>query len=99
MLFCPFLPVINFFKCVVLFYIKLFGVMSFNRPPKAMFKVSTTHALKHVMLNILQISTTNNFYMGMLLLMLFLSLFPVGYAVLEIIPSTECGPFRLVQLL
>ena len=33
----------------------------------------------------------------MLLLMLFLSVFPVGYAVLEITPSTICGPFRLVQ--
>ena len=95
MLFCPFLPVINCFKCIVLFYIKLFGVMSFNRPPKAMFKVSMTHTPKTCdAKHIFQISTTNNFYMGMLLLMLFLSLFPVGYAVLEIIPSTECGPFR-----
>lgn len=48
MLFCPFLSTINFFKCVALFYIKLLGVMLFNKQPKAMFKVSTTCVLKAI---------------------------------------------------
>ena len=67
-----------FAKTILLFYIRVFAVRFFNRPPKSMFKVASTR----------------NFYMALLLLMSFLCIFPVGYAAIRSTPSNNCGPFR-----
>lgn len=78
MLFCPILPAINLVKCVTLFYIRAVVVILFNKPPSILFRVASTR----------------NFYMGLLLLMVFLCIFPVGYSVVLMTPSQTCGPFR-----
>ncbi|XP_041915835.1 transmembrane channel-like protein 2-A [Alosa sapidissima] len=38
-------------------------------------------------------SKSNNFYMGLLLLILFLSLLPVVFSMMSLLPSFDCGPF------
>jgi hypothetical protein len=77
-LFCPLLPSIMLVKCFCLFYIRVYVVRYLNRPPRAMFKVASTRS----------------FYMLLLLLMVFLCVFPVGYASMRMLPSSSCGPFR-----
>ncbi|KFV97098.1 Transmembrane channel-like 2, partial [Eurypyga helias] len=39
------------------------------------------------------VMSSNNFYMGLLLLILFLSLLPVAYTIMSLPPSFDCGPF------
>lgn len=78
MLFCPLLVVIGFAKNVILFYARCGAVYYFNEPPQKMF----------------QIASTRNFYMGLLLVTVFMCALPVIYAVVELAPSDSCGPFR-----
>ncbi|XP_075060970.1 transmembrane channel-like protein 2-A [Mixophyes fleayi] len=53
------------------------AVMSSNIPQERVFKASKS----------------NNFYMALLLLVLFMSLLPVAYTTMTISPSFDCGPF------
>ena len=77
-LFCPLLPAIGFAKNVSLFYGRALAVYFFNKPPRNLFRVASTR----------------NFYMAILLFTIFLCALPVGYAMIQITPSTSCGPFR-----
>ena len=77
-LFCPLLPIINFLKYILLFYIRAIVVSLFNKPPQTLFRVAST----------------KTFYMALLLLNIFLCIFPISYAVIQEVPSTTCGPFR-----
>uniref|UniRef100_A0A7N8X7W5 Transmembrane channel-like 2b n=1 Tax=Mastacembelus armatus TaxID=205130 RepID=A0A7N8X7W5_9TELE len=58
-------------------YFQGWAVMAANVPHERVFKASRS----------------NNFYMGLLLLVLFLSLLPVVYTVMTLSPSFDCGPF------
>uniref|UniRef100_A0A493U077 Transmembrane channel-like protein n=1 Tax=Anas platyrhynchos platyrhynchos TaxID=8840 RepID=A0A493U077_ANAPP len=58
-------------------YFQCWAVMSSNVPHERVFKASKS----------------NNFYMGLLLLILFLSLLPVAYTIMSLPPSFDCGPF------
>uniref|UniRef100_A0A8C2WDE8 Transmembrane channel-like 2b n=1 Tax=Cyclopterus lumpus TaxID=8103 RepID=A0A8C2WDE8_CYCLU len=58
-------------------YYQCWAVMCCNVPHERVFKASRS----------------NNFYMGLLLLVLFLSLLPVVYAIMTLSPSFDCGPF------
>lgn len=77
-LFCPLLPIIGLIKYIIIFYCRSMTAYYCNKPPHNVFRVSSTL----------------NFYMGILLATVLLCSFPVGYALLQITPSETCGPFR-----
>ncbi|KAG9331504.1 hypothetical protein JZ751_018907, partial [Albula glossodonta] len=58
-------------------YLQCWAVMSCNVPQERVFKASGS----------------NNFYMAMLLVILFLSTLPAIYTIVSIPPSFDCGPF------
>uniref|UniRef100_A0A8C6XA62 Transmembrane channel-like protein n=2 Tax=Elapidae TaxID=8602 RepID=A0A8C6XA62_NAJNA len=58
-------------------YLQCWAVMCCNVPHARVFKASRS----------------NNFYMAMLLFILFLSTLPVVYTIVSIPPSFDCGPF------
>uniref|UniRef100_A0A8C6QQW9 Transmembrane channel-like protein n=1 Tax=Nannospalax galili TaxID=1026970 RepID=A0A8C6QQW9_NANGA len=58
-------------------YFQCWAVMCCNVPEARVFKASRS----------------NNFYLGMLLLILFLSTMPVLYMIVSLPPSFDCGPF------
>nr|SVE74944.1 EOG090X00E0 [Daphnia dolichocephala] len=77
MFFSPGLPAINIFKLFLLLYIRSWAVLTCNVPHEVIFKASRS----------------NNFYLWLLLIMLFLCTLPVAYAIVWLEPSWHCGPF------
>ncbi|XP_053624485.1 transmembrane channel-like protein isoform X2 [Plodia interpunctella] len=77
MFFSPGLVVLNVVKLMVMMYLRSWAVMTCNVPHEVVFRVSKS----------------NNFYLALLLTMLFLCVLPVGYAIVWIKPSWHCGPF------
>ncbi|KAG7481200.1 hypothetical protein MATL_G00064510 [Megalops atlanticus] len=77
--YAPGLVGINVLRLLTSMYYQCWAVMSCNVPHERVFKASRS----------------NNFYMGLLLLVLFLSLLPVVYTIMTLSPSFDCGPFRL----
>ncbi|XP_037387378.1 transmembrane channel-like protein 2-B [Pygocentrus nattereri] len=75
--YAPGLMGINILRLVSSMYLQCWAVMSSNVPHERVFKASRS----------------NNFYMGILLLVLFLSLMPVVYTMMTMSPSFDCGPF------
>ncbi|XP_025788493.1 transmembrane channel-like protein 2 [Puma concolor] len=75
--YAPGLVGINVLRLLTSMYFQCWAVMSSNVPHERVFKASRS----------------NNFYMGLLLLVLFLSLLPVAYAIMSLPPSFDCGPF------
>ncbi|MGH0125971.1 UNVERIFIED_CONTAM: hypothetical protein FKN15_017679 [Acipenser sinensis] len=76
--YAPGLVGINVLRLLTSMYYQSWAVMSSNVPHERIFKASRS----------------NNFYMGLLLLILFLSLLPVVYTIMTLPPSFDCGPFR-----
>lgn len=76
--FAPGLVGINVLRLLSSMYYQCWAVMATNVPHERVFKASKS----------------NNFYMGLLLLILFLSLLPVVYTIMTLPPSFDCGPFR-----
>ncbi|XP_029421478.1 transmembrane channel-like protein 1 [Nannospalax galili] len=77
--FAPSLPGINILRLHTSMYFQCWAVMCCNVPEARVFKASRS----------------NNFYLGMLLLILFLSTMPVLYMIVSLPPSFDCGPFSL----
>ncbi|XP_046326797.2 transmembrane channel-like protein 3 [Haliotis rufescens] len=77
--FCPFLALAGVVKLVILFYFQYVIARTCYVAPRKVFRASRS----------------GNFYMFILLLNLFFSLLPLGYAVIELQPSDDCGPFQL----
>ncbi|KAJ8262910.1 hypothetical protein COCON_G00153670 [Conger conger] len=77
--YAPGLVGINVLRLLMSMYYQCWAVMTCNVPHERVFKASRS----------------NNFYMGLLLLVLFLSLLPVIYTIMTLSPSFDCGPFRL----
>ncbi|XP_037547701.1 transmembrane channel-like protein 2-A [Nematolebias whitei] len=75
--FAPGLVGINVLRLLSSMYYQCWAVMATNVPHERVFKASKS----------------NNFYMGLLLLILFLSLLPVIYTIMTLPPSFDCGPF------
>nr|XP_020734298.1 transmembrane channel-like protein 1 [Odocoileus virginianus texanus] len=80
--FAPSLPGINILRLHTSMYFQCWAVMCCNVPEARVFKASRS----------------NNFYLGMLLLILFLSTMPVLYMIVSLPPSFDCGPFRFLPL-
>lgn len=81
MFFSPGLVVLNIIKLFVLMYFRTWIVLTCNVPHEIIFRASRS----------------NNFYYALLLMMLFLCVLPVGYAIVRIPPSWNCGPFSNYQ--
>ncbi|XP_070759949.1 transmembrane channel-like protein 2-B [Enoplosus armatus] len=75
--YAPGLVGLNVLRLLVSMYYQCWAVMCCNVPHERVFKASRS----------------NNFYMGLLLLVLFLSLLPVVYTIMTLSPSFDCGPF------
>ncbi|XP_066567824.1 transmembrane channel-like protein 2-B [Amia ocellicauda] len=75
--YAPGLVGINVLRLLTSMYYQCWAVMSSNVPHERVFKASKS----------------NNFYMGLLLLILFLSILPVVYTIMTLPPSFDCGPF------
>uniref|UniRef100_A0A673KV20 Transmembrane channel-like protein n=1 Tax=Sinocyclocheilus rhinocerous TaxID=307959 RepID=A0A673KV20_9TELE len=75
--YAPGLLGINVLRLLTSMYYQCWAVMACNVPHARVFKASKS----------------NNFYMGLLLLILFLSLLPVVYTIMSLPPSFDCGPF------
>jgi hypothetical protein len=80
--FAPSIPGINILRLHTSMYFQCWAVMCCNVPEARVFKASRS----------------NNFYLGMLLLILFLSTMPVLYMIVSLPPSFDCGPFRFLPL-
>lgn len=76
--YAPCLPALNVLRLHVSMYLQCWAVMCCNVPQEIVFKASRS----------------NNFYMAMLLVILFLSTLPAIYTIVTIPPSFDCGPFR-----
>uniref|UniRef100_A0A8C9YHF5 Transmembrane channel-like protein n=1 Tax=Sander lucioperca TaxID=283035 RepID=A0A8C9YHF5_SANLU len=75
--YAPGLVGLNILRLLSSMYYQTWAVMCTNVPHERVFKASGS----------------NNFYMGLLLLVLFLSLLPVVYTIMTLSPSFDCGPF------
>ncbi|KAL0979660.1 hypothetical protein UPYG_G00187910 [Umbra pygmaea] len=75
--FSPGLVGLNILRLISSMYFQVWAVMATNVPHERVFKASKS----------------NNFYMGLLLMVLFLSLLPVIYIIMTMPPSFDCGPF------
>ncbi|XP_028269450.1 transmembrane channel-like protein 2-B isoform X2 [Parambassis ranga] len=75
--YAPGLVGLNVLRLLTSMYYQCWAVMACNVPHERVFKASRS----------------NNFYMGLLLLVLFLSLLPVVYTIMTLSPSFDCGPF------
>ncbi|KAM9858432.1 transmembrane channel-like protein 2-B [Aulostomus maculatus] len=75
--YAPGLVGLNVLRLLTSMYYQCWAVMSCNVPHERVFKASRS----------------NNFYMALLLLVLFLSLLPVVYTIMTLSPSFDCGPF------
>ncbi|GBP97392.1 Transmembrane channel-like protein 7 [Eumeta japonica] len=76
--FCPFLPIIGFLFCFVIFYVKKFTCLVNCTPSATVYRASRSKSM----------------FMFVLLLSFVISISPVAYSIAELLPSMNCGPFR-----
>lgn len=81
MFFSPGLVIMNLVKLYILMYLRCWAVLTCNVPHEVIFRASRS----------------NNFYYALLLMMLFLCVLPVGFAIVWVEPSWHCGPFSNYQ--
>ncbi|KAK3538713.1 hypothetical protein QTP86_014310, partial [Hemibagrus guttatus] len=76
-LFAPCLPALNLIKLQSSMYIQAWGVLCCNIPHTRIYKASRS----------------SNFYMNILLFILFVSTLPTIFTIVSMRPSFDCGPF------
>ncbi|XP_033739137.1 transmembrane channel-like protein 7 isoform X4 [Pecten maximus] len=79
LLYCPMITSMTVISFFVVFYLKYLSAMKTTGPPEKPYRASRN----------------NSFFIAILLLAFFLSVFPVGYTMVSVRPSTGCGPFRI----
>uniref|UniRef100_A0A8C6VQ84 Transmembrane channel-like protein n=1 Tax=Naja naja TaxID=35670 RepID=A0A8C6VQ84_NAJNA len=77
-LFCPLLPVLNTIKYIAVFYMKKLTLYANCRPAERTFRASSS----------------NSFFLLILLLGFTVSCVPALYSIFVLPPSKACGPFR-----
>ncbi|XP_054849562.1 transmembrane channel-like protein 4 isoform X3 [Eublepharis macularius] len=77
-LFCPLLPVLNTLKYIMIFYLKKLTLYANCRPAERTFRASSS----------------NFFFLLVLLMGLTISCVPALYSMFVLPPSKSCGPFR-----
>uniref|UniRef100_A0A8C4QJE5 Transmembrane channel-like protein n=1 Tax=Eptatretus burgeri TaxID=7764 RepID=A0A8C4QJE5_EPTBU len=75
--YAPGLVAVNVLRLLSSMYLQCWAVVTSNVPHERVFKASRS----------------NNFYMAILLFILFLSLLPTAYTIVSLPPSFDCGPF------
>lgn len=97
MFFSPGLAILNLVKLVIIMYLRSWTVLTCNVPHEVVFRYNETvlhsYFTKLIPISISRASRSNNFYLALLLTMLFLCVLPVGYAIVWLRPSWHCGPF------
>ena len=68
--FCPLLPLINVFKLAIIFYVRSWAVLTCNVPMERVFRASKS----------------NNFYLVLLMIMLFVAIVPIFYVIFNLTP-------------
>uniref|UniRef100_H2YYC8 TMC domain-containing protein n=1 Tax=Ciona savignyi TaxID=51511 RepID=H2YYC8_CIOSA len=94
--FSPLLPALNVIKLTLIMYIRSWALATCNVPHQRVFRasrqVSNLRKIYSIRCKIYG-KLSNNFYLAMLLFMLFLSLLPTVWVIVKHPPSS-CGPFR-----
>ncbi|KPP62711.1 transmembrane channel-like protein 3-like [Scleropages formosus] len=80
--FSPCLPAFNMLKLIGLMYLRSWAVLTCDVPHQQVFRASRS----------------NNFYLAMLLFMLFLCMLPTVFAIVRYRPSQHCGPFSAITV-
>lgn len=106
MFFAPGLALLNLVKLGILMYFRSWAVLTCNVPHEVIFRFAIDIKLpltifisiekkenQHFSFVRFRASRSNNFYLALLLTMLFLCVLPVSYAIVWIEPSWHCGPF------
>ncbi|XP_065181128.1 transmembrane channel-like protein 7 isoform X2 [Sycon ciliatum] len=76
--FSPLICIICILKFIIYFYCKKFSLFHNLKPSDRPYRAARN----------------SNIFRALLLLTLFLCLIPIGYAIVRITPSAQCGPFR-----
>ncbi|XP_070184385.1 transmembrane channel-like protein 3 [Littorina saxatilis] len=76
--FSPLLAAMGVVKLVIVFYFRYVTARMCKVPPRTFFRASRS----------------GNFFMFILLINFFVCFFTMAYAVIELKPSTDCGPFK-----
>ena len=93
----PGLPILNLVKLVLMFHLKrLFHPPVHSISPLAIFFFSCSWAVLVTNVpheTVFKASENGNFYLLLLLMMLFLCILPVAFTLVRLKPSWHCGPF------